>query len=123
MEKLKNQLDIKNEEIVTLKSNLDESLEKHKNLKIKVRLYKQEKEAQLERKKQKISEMEEDYKNQRQKDREKIMTLKANYEDFVSIFMVLTFYIQFRTKMLEFFILNILRFNSEPKFFYFDCQC
>ena len=34
--------------------------------------------------------MEEDYKNQRQKDREKIMTLKANYEDFVSIFMVLT---------------------------------
>ena len=86
MEKLKNQLDIKNEEIVTLKSSLDESLEKHKNLKIKVRLYKQEKEAQLERKKQKISEMEEDYKNQRQKDREKIMTLKANYEDFVSIF-------------------------------------
>ena len=67
--------------------------------------------------------MEEDYKNQRQKDREKIMTLKANYEDFVSIFMVLTFYIQFRTKMLEFFILNILRFNSEPKFFYFDYQC
>merc|ERR1712180_454195 len=31
LEKLKNQLDIKNEEIVTLKSNLDESLEKHKN--------------------------------------------------------------------------------------------
>merc|ERR1712200_357279 len=41
LEKLKNQLDIKNEEIVTLKSSLDESLEKHKNLKIKVRLYKQ----------------------------------------------------------------------------------
>ena len=65
--------------------------------------------------------MEEDYKNQRQKDREKIMTLKANYEDFVSIFMVHTFSIQLNKNVGILFTLLLL-FNSEQKMFYFDCK-
>merc|ERR1712083_205463 len=62
LEKLRKQLDIKNEKIVTLNSSLDESSQKYKNLRDKVKIYKREKDAQLERKNQKIKDLEEEFK-------------------------------------------------------------
>jgi len=80
LQKLKNLLDTKNEDIVTLKSSLEESLRKYKNLKIKIKQYKEEKDAKVERYKQSMTDLEEQFKTLRQADKEKVERLMAERE-------------------------------------------
>ena len=60
-EKLKFQIDAKNEEIVKLKSSLDEAATKYSSFKSRVKQYKQHKETKEEKYKEHITKSEEDF--------------------------------------------------------------